>query len=339
MAVSGSQPRTHLEELGVGLAATLKEEGARRWLIQALQGSRYVENRIPFRRILATDSSAYIQKVLQRSGRAFSAGEIAILPELELYVPIKAQYAAINTSSSLQVAVRAAGDSFYIVRPDGSAFRVGEWYDPGSQLTVVLGRSEIDYEDPATALKGGSATGEGILAAMRRLGVTPDQMLGTDILPGSTMPHVECTIEIENCSGAGGTQPTGGSTAQNTQLYWVSLEQHMEGLLMGDNEIEVWGSVNGFWGACGSLTNLWWGEAYGLFTSANLVFKVANAIPTGASRFKLSAYEDDNDRCVRNGDDDYLGSWMSGITIGNYGRRYFTDPPSIAYISVIARSW
>lgn len=339
LVVLGAQPRTRLEEIGVGLASALQEQGARTWLLDGIEKSGYVENRIPFRRLLAADSSDQVRGILQKSGRTLTAAQLAQLPELELYIPIRAQLAAAKVSSSFQVAVRTTADSFYIIRPDGSAFRVNEWYDPGSQLTVVLGRSEIDYDDAATALKGGAGTGEGILAAMKAQGVAPDQQYNDPIVP-SSIPHQECDPEVQNCGGGGGgNPPTGGNTAQNTQLRWVSLEQHMEGLLMGDNEIEVWGNINSGWSSCGSLTNLWWGQAYGVYLSANLVYKVANAIPTGTARFKLTAFEDDNDRCVLTGDDDYLGAWTTGILIGNYGTTYWTETPSIALISVLARSW
>jgi hypothetical protein len=153
LSVVGERPRSRLEEIGVGLASFLQTSDARAWLLGNIARSPFVEKRVPFKRLILADTSTRVREILQRSGRAVNLVELGGLPDLELYIPVKSHLLRASSSSDFQVAVRTTADSFYIIRSDGSAFRVNEWYDPGSRITVVLGRSEIDYDDAATALR------------------------------------------------------------------------------------------------------------------------------------------------------------------------------------------
>ncbi len=350
LVIAGAQPKTRLEEIGVGLATALRTPASRAWLLNSLASSPYVEDRIPLRRLFAADSSDNVRLIIQRSGRPLTADQLSQLPELELYIPVKAHRASASVSSAFQVAVRGHADSFYVIRPDGSAFRDNEWFDPGETVTVALGRSEIQYDDAATAIKGGALTGTGLKARMAELGMLPTEesilaYYNRHAAP-TTIPRAECDPEIQNCGGGGGNPlppPSGGSTAQKTYLALFRLNSHFEGLAMGDNEIEVFGYVNGAYASCAQLTNVWWGPSETVvITTANPAHVMATAIPTGTYKFTLQAYEDDNDRCARRDEDDYLGPWATGITVNQYGQNiqnsFPTDAPyGHARIAAIAR--
>jgi hypothetical protein len=61
---------------------------------------------------------------------------------------------------------------------------------------------------------------------------------------------------------------------------------------------------------------------------------LATAIPIGSNVFTLQAYEDDDDRCVKQLQDDPLGNWSPGITIAQINYQMATNPPSLALIKV-----
>lgn len=248
------------------------------------------------------------------------------LPELELYLPIATHRDRARTAALVQVAVRSeAGDAFLILRPDGTSFRVGEHYDPGVVVTVVLGKSEIDYDVASSAVRGGASTGSGILATTRT---------------GWPVAHAECDPEITNCGGGGGgggtaPPPSGGDTSRRTEFFFIQLNEHSEGLLMGLNEIEIFGSVNNGYHSCGSVTEVHYGTAYAItFLASDVARRVATAVPVGESRFTLEAFEDDDDRCVKRPSDDPLGKWSTGITISQYGRAFTTESPGLLRLAV-----
>ncbi len=106
----------------------------------------------------------------------------------------------------------------------------------------------------------------------------------------------------------------------------------MEGILMGANEIEIFGQINGAYVSCASATEMTYGITYWWATAPGHV--AATAIPINPHRFKLQAFEDDDDRCAIRATDDHLGDWQTGITISQYATQYRTDAPSWAYIKV-----
>jgi hypothetical protein len=225
----------------------------------------------------------------------------------------------------VQVAVRSdGGDAFLILRPDGTSFTVGEYYDPGAAVTLVLGKSEIDYALASSAIRGGASTGSGMLEAMRT---------------GRPTAHAECDPEVANCGGGSGggapLPPAGGDTSRRTEFFFIQLNEHSEGLLMGLNEIEVFGSVNNGYRSCGAVTELHFGTAYALtFLSSDIARRVATAIPVGTNRFTLEAFEDVDDRCVKRPGDDPLGNWSTGITIAQYGTPFTTESPGLLRLAV-----
>ncbi len=330
----GAQPRGTLEQIGVGLAIALRDAGTRDWLLNGISKSPYVERRIPLRRILMADTSAKAREILLKAGRAFTPDQLHQLPDLELYLPIQSQRVAASSRTSFQVAVRTTADSFYIVRPNGTAFRVDEWYDPGAVVTVVLGPSEIDYDDAPSALLGGARTGTSMLAAMKA-GIASGGAHGERLLPNGEVPHAKCDPEMQNCGGGGGgpsPPPTGGDTAFKTYMGYFYLTQNMEGILMGTQEIEIFGQVNGAYASCASATDLYPQTDY--YWSATPGHVLATAIPVGSNLFTLQAYEDDDDRCVKRPGDDPLGNWSPGITIAQYNFARPTNTPSLALIKV-----
>ena len=244
LAIVGPQPQTRLEEIGVGLAAALHDPDTRAWLLNGISKSPYVERRIPLRQLLAADTSAKLRKILQQSGRAFTVGQLVQLPELELYIPVESHLTAASPNTPFQVAVRGVADSFYVIRPDGSAFRANEWFDPGTVVTAALGRSEIDYSDPTSAMRGGRNTGAGIRAAMAAQEASVEAAEGMQYIA-----YAKCNPDVQDCGGGGGgtppPPPTGGDVSQYTGMAYLELTKHMEGIAMGLNEIEVFGKVNG----------------------------------------------------------------------------------------------
>ncbi len=96
---------------------------------------------------------------------AFGEAEVQTLsglPDLELYLPIDGQLARWAKGEPVDVAVRQSpSEDYRIFTAEGSVVDVPESYDPRGRLTLVLARSEIDYRDSASALRGGSMTGGG----------------------------------------------------------------------------------------------------------------------------------------------------------------------------------
>jgi hypothetical protein len=91
---------------------------------------------------------------------------LALLPELELYFPFEHHRLAWTPDKPFLVAVPYEGrDSFRLISAEGSSSNVQVGTEP-SVSTFVLGPSEIDYDDTASALVGGSRTGDAL--AMRR---------------------------------------------------------------------------------------------------------------------------------------------------------------------------
>lgn len=327
-----AQPRTATERIGLGVAGALGDPAVRAWLLNAVARSPYVEHRVPLRRLIVADTSGIVREMV-RKAPGFEASRLAELPDLELYFPVPAHLAAARASQPWQVAIRTVADSFLIVRADGSTFRVGETYDPGSTVTVVVGRTEIDYDDVESAVVGGSRTGSVIKARMAREGIRPESRSVLQ-LPIAVVPHAECDPEIQNCGGGGGGPPPGGDPSLKTYVHYFNILQNMEGILMGTQEVEIFGQVNGYYGGCASATDL--------FPAIDYVFSITSghvaafAIPTGSYRFKLQAYEDDDDRCVKKPGDDPLGNWNTGITFAQYSGAYYTDSPGLAWIHVSA---
>ncbi|GEM_PF-6509888 len=115
-----------------------------------------------------------------------------------------------------------------------------------------------------------------------------------------------------------------------------------EGLLAGLNEIEIFGNINGFYASCGWATDIHYGTYYAIQWDGDGPYggaphsTLATAVPVDPYRFKLVAYEDDDERCVHNNGDDALGSWPTGLTLSQYSYYFYTENPSELQIQVIS---
>jgi hypothetical protein len=159
---------------------------------------------------------------------------------------------------------------------------------------------------------------------------------GLVLPPTGAIPRAECDPEIQNCGGGGGgtppPPPSGGNTAYKTHVDRFLLEQSMEGILMGTNEVEVLGKVNGAYSGCASATTLYADIEYPWGSSAG--YRAATAIPIGTNRFTLRAFEDDDDRCVERDSDDALGNFATGLLITQYNFGWWTDAPGLAWMVI-----
>jgi len=263
---------------------------------------------------------------------------LSALPPLELYLPIPSHRDAWDGTKNIDVAVRSVdGNHYLLIAPDGSTRDIPEDYDPGARVTLVLARSEVDFTDTSSAIRGGSATGDGMLAAAEVAGLVPllPPIARTECIP--TEENNWCSGWSDGGGGGGGGGPVGGDTSLHTRFNYLMLVHDHEGLLSGLNEIEIFGEVNGSYNSCGWATGIHYGTYYGVqwFDDAPHA-TLATAVPTNGYRFKLVAYEDDDGRCVHNDADDLLGSWPTGLTLAQYSYYFYTENPSELQIQVRA---
>jgi hypothetical protein len=329
LELTASSPQTTVHEIGSALALALTRPEARRWLLDMLERSPFVEHRLPLTRLLRADTSAALRGFVAGTSLEGRLAPAAVgLPDLELYFPIDAHRARARLAQGeIQVAVREASDSFMLFRATAPSLKVGEQYDPGDRPTLVLGRTEIAYDDSASSIRGGARTASGMRDGTAQFG---------------GRMNAECDPEVMTCDGGVGGDPPqriGGDTLRRTEFYFIQLNEHMEGPLMGLNEIEVFGRVNNAYFACGSVTGIQWGTAYAVtYLSSDITRMIATAVPIDTFRLRLEAFEDDDDRCVRRSGDDVLGNWNTGITQSQYGIAYTTDAPGRLRLAV-GRVW
>ena len=123
--------------------------------------------------------------------------------------------------------------------------------------------------------------------------------------------------------------------SRRTEVFLIQLNERSEGLLMGLNEIEVFGSVNDGYRSCGAVTALHYRAACALIVlSTDIESRASTGISIGRHRFTLEAFEDDDDRCVKRPGDDPLGDWSTGITIAQYGTPFTTESPGLLRLAV-----
>jgi hypothetical protein len=301
---AAAAPPAGIDGVGRALAQALGSPAERAWLRAAIDASPYVEYRVPLRQVLAT-GSAPARAILDRA----PAGVAAALPDLELYLPVAAQRLGWRGEAGVDVAVRQPDGSYRVYAADGSARAVPWNYDPKARVTLTLAASEIDYADPASALRGGARTGDALAAA---------PCGGKKCPPPPPPPPT----------------PSGGITTSHTQLVSLHLVRDHEGALGGFNEIEIFGDVNGFYADCGWATGVVAGSYYNFyehFPNSTL----ARAVPDATHTFKLRAYEDDSTRCGVTGSDDFLGAWSTGIHLTQYGGLYRTEAPGDLDVAVL----
>jgi hypothetical protein len=253
------------------------------------------------------------------------------LPELELYFPIPAHR---EWDGELPVGVAAwleGTEELVIYSPDGRSRRIHASYVP-SHPTLLLGRSEIDYDDLESALRGGKRTGPYILAR------------------GSVLQSHDCLsrpidgLVLSDCDsggtgGGGGGSGMGGDISQHTRLsYFRTTKNHDPWVWNGADEVEVFGSINGGYGGCTRYTEVSKNTDYYL-DPANPVYTIATAGPLSAYTVLVDAWEDDGGECLLNGSDDEYGRTF--LTWPQYGTIFGTtrvtpdpDEPGHIYVRV-----
>jgi hypothetical protein len=269
----------------------LNDASVRTWVKAEMDKSPYVEQRIRFKQSLAgAASKPHIQRILAESRLGSTASsDIKSLRDLELYMPIPEQLNAWRGEAPVQVAVPISRDEEYIIySPDGHSARSRGDYIPAIP-TLVLGPSEIEYDDLESALMGGRRTGPAMTANVPMSANLPVSR-GTPLKAGLSF---------------------GISTAQHTRLAMFMTTENHDGVFAGNDEVEVFGAmgtwfhVGGTHRGCTRYTNVDKGQTHYL---PNLpVSTVAAAVPTGSDRVYLHAYEDDFDACLHDVDDDFYG--------------------------------
>ncbi len=310
-----SQP---LERLGLGLAVALRDPAIRVWVRKELEASPYVEWRVALKDLLHSKSGDQpIAAILARSAVAgFRISDVAQLPSLELYLPIAEDRVSWQGGSNIQVAVRRHWSRDFVIHELNGAQRIeGEDYRP-STPTLVLGRSEIDYTDKPSSVRGGNRSGSGTELGRE----------GAVSLPGGP-----AFAECQDCTAPPPPPPpppgTNANPFQHTRIYSWLLFQHQEGPLMGLNEIEFFGSVDRAYLECSRHNGIQAGYYYYVTNLSDFNNTIATAIPkVGYLNFRFDGYEDDDDACYRRSADGYLGSKTFGLP--GYNGYQTTDYPN-----------
>lgn len=282
-----------LQTLGRELALALNRAEVRAWLQEELRMSPYIEDRIAFNRALL--SRPDLVEILGSPAIANRAAAIAELADLELYFPIDEHRDSWSGEAGLEVAVPIFnGDRFVVYAADGSYREVEADFEPATP-TLLLAKSEIDYDDLSVALKGGSKTA----------GFLREEALQTDA--GTTTSQPELWL-----------QPRGVSPTNHTYLTYLQVTEWFEPPIKGDMEIEVFGAVNGVYGGCTRITNVEKNETIYLPPpNPTSPHRIAYAVPTGTTELDVDVYEDDDTGCSVRSGDDYIGS--VGIRYSQYG--------------------
>jgi hypothetical protein len=244
-------------------------------------------------------------------------GDLLALPELELYMPIPEHLKIWRGGASVQVAVPIKRDEAYVIYSlDGSSRRVRGDYIPFTP-TLVLGKSELDYDDQESALKGGSRTGDMMRAAAA---IKPQFSLGS-------------------------SSALGISTAQHTRLAAFYLYYQHDGGLAGSDEVEVFGAmvtwfhVGGQYRECTRATGIEDHTHYTMLDNSGRT--IATAVPTSGSTddVYIHAYEDDNEGCVFHaGDDDFYGKIDMPRVFFGYNIVTYRDSGAKGHIEINVRA-
>ncbi|MEM1182411.1 MAG: hypothetical protein AAGM22_28955 [Acidobacteriota bacterium] len=263
-----------LLELGAQLAEALERQDVRDWVHRDIATSPFVEYRIALSRTVAPEKST-----------AFSESALAALqrlPDLELYFPLPEHRKQWDGRSPAAVAV-PIGDGFQVFWGDGRSLRVSERFEPKGP-TLLLGPSEIQFDDAPSALRGGERTG----SYLRQAATRP--------VAGSSK---ELPIHPDFLKAA--------DTDQHSFLTYLDITGGNHDPFRGSMEIEVFGYVDGGHGECVRFTGIETGDAGKSYP--NLTHLIATAAPTVPSRLRVEVYEDDaGDKCEKRPTDDYLGA-------------------------------
>jgi hypothetical protein len=299
--------------LARGVARALGSAEIRSRLASEIQASPYIEKRIALKRVLAEDRT-WRRPILRNAKIGLSWDAMVLrLPELELYFPVEQHRRAWQGEPAVRVAVELEDGAFLAWSPDGTSTR----FDASAiseEPTLLLGASEIDYDDPETGRIGGSRTGDYLLKqhANRTRLVLPPPTGPTSSRPTSNGLEV-ITAAV--------------STSQDTYLTYVRVNGQFDS--SGQMELIVWGGINGAYKQCQLFTGINPNTDYYLpAPGASGSRKIALAVPTGTETVNVTVHEDDQPySCTVGSGDTNLGTAM--IQYSQFGTIYGTNtnPP------------
>jgi hypothetical protein len=298
-----------IHQLGQSLARALARPEVRVWVKDQVDRSPYVENRIRFRQaLMQPNRAAAVAQIADPVEKTMGRGLVASTRELELYFPVKAHLQTWRGGLPVQVAVPVNRSGDYVIySTDGSSRRARGDRVPATP-TLVLGPSEVDYDDLESALRGGSHTGDMMAAE-----------------PASFGPRPSFSI----------------STAQHTRITYFRTSENHDDVFGGSDEVEMFGGMNGpGWSAstpnrgCKRFTNITKNTNYNFPNDAART--IATAIPTGLpDKVRVDAWEDDNEGCVlHTGDDDFYGFISLASTQYNSVQATIRDSGAPGHISI-----
>lgn len=299
-----------IQRLGQGLAKALAFPIFRARIAEELSKSPYVEGRIPLKRLMTGDTQVR-QELLRQSALDLSWEKVAgLLPELELYFPFANHRQAWAGEAEIQVAVPAEiSDTYWIYATDGSTWSVRR-PPPPAVPTLLLGPSEIDYDDKESALVGGVRTGAYLRQRAADLGQVPEWSN-----EGKRSSSPLSSVTAESSSGL--------DASRHTYLTYFYIQDDHDPWL-GSMEIEVFGSVDGVYSGCQRFTEIRERDGYYLpAPGASGSRKISYAVPAGANTVDVSVYEDDDTGCSARSGDDYLG--VANLQITHFGDIYGTS--------------
>jgi len=299
-----------LHRMGKSLASALEGEEMRARLHKMLGESPYVEGRIALKRLLGEDKGLRSTLIGGKSAEEWSTTSAA-LPELELYFPARKHRSEWTGGPAIDVAVALGNTGRYrVYSPDGSV-RDFDGRAMPERPTLLLGRSEIDYDDVESAMVGGRRTGPFLEQLAKELA----QSQGCD--PGSAQGDTPS----DKTGDIASLFEKGADTAYETTLTLIRIKNDYEPWIRGSMEIEVFGNVDGSHGACTRITDVDEDRDYTYALGAR---RVANAAPTDPSTVNISIYEDDDSGCSVQSGDDYIGG--ASQSAGQLGsRQYYTN--------------
>lgn len=288
----------YVEALAVGLARALGSDGFRHDLYERMQESRYVEGRVALKRALASEPELR-RELLWYADLAESWEQIArALPELELYFPSEEHRRTWRGDQEIRVAVVTGEEGVFAVHaPDGSRGTF-QATNPPETPTLLLARSEIDYDDLESALVGGKRTG-GYLRSL-----VADNPVKSRVAeaPGLFTP------------GQVVAKASGVDSSRHTYITSFTIYQDHDPW-RGSMEIEIFGSIDGSYGTCQRFTGV--EEYYPYFlpaAGATGSKKLAYAVPTGTNVLEVEVWEDDDTGCVVKSSDDFVRYHERDIT-------------------------
>jgi hypothetical protein len=295
-----------LHGLARGVARALGSAEIRARFFGEHEATPYIEQRIALKRLL-TQNETWRHDILENAEIGLGWDALASrLPELELYFPVERHREAWQGQQGLRVAVALGDGTYRSWGADGSSFRLQAGTVP-DEPTLLLGPSEIDYDDAESARIGGSRTGPYLerLAAER----------GLLLQPQDRQPRASHRSQrVSDLKSA--------STSNDTYLTYYRVSGEFDG--GGLMEISVWATIDGAYQVCQRFTGIQSFTDYYLpAPGASGSRKIALAVPTGTTTANVTAYEDDDTSCSVGGSDTNLG--VANLQILHFGTIYGTS--------------